>query len=217
MIHLLLLVDLGLGLSYLCNYGLGEPFAFVTRLIDLDGEANLPTWYSSVKLFSIALLLALFASRHFRSSSWRAWMLAGLPLLFLALSADEVAQVHEWLGQRSDALLPDGTRHGTFFRETGIWMFVIGVPFLIALLASLYVLRDYFSAAAGASKLFVRGVLILLFGAIGIETLSNISESDSHVIQVFFEELLEMIGATLMLWGTYDLERKTRPAAQSNR
>lgn len=216
MIFLLLLADLGLGLFYFGNYLLGEPSGFITLRFDLNGEANVPTWYSSVKLFSIALLLALFASRVIELSNWRTWLLAGLPLLFLALSADEVAQIHEWLGLQTDALLPDGTRRGTFFRVTGIWMFLIGIPFLIIVLAILYMLREYFRDAAGALKLFVYGLLVLLFGALGIETLSNIPERGSlgYVFQIFFEELFEMLGATLMLWAAYELERKTRPTTE---
>ena len=77
-------------------------------------------------------------------------------------------------------------------------------------------LREYFRDAAGALKLFVYGLLVLLFGALGIETLSNIPERGSlgYVFQIFFEELFEMLGATLMLWAAYELERKTRPTTE---
>jgi len=214
-IALLLVLDLALGLSFLANFLVGEPSRFLTYQINLAGEANVATWYASTKLFGIAILLALFALPHFRRDNWRAWLLAGLPLLFALLSADEVAQIHEKIGHKSDALLPGGSREETAFAITGIWMFVVGIPFLVALLTALYAIRDYFRESAGSLGLFVCGVLVWMFGALAIETFSNFPERQSLAITIviFFEELFEMIGATLMLWATFRLARDTRRRA----
>ena len=47
-------IDVVLSIAYVANLALNRPLGeFITRLIDLDAETNLPTWYSSVKLFLI--------------------------------------------------------------------------------------------------------------------------------------------------------------------
>jgi hypothetical protein len=57
---------------------------------------------------------------------------------------DEVATLHERLGNKLDIFLPGGSRQNTLFSTTGIWMFAIGVPFL-ALVGFLFLsVRTYF-------------------------------------------------------------------------
>jgi len=83
-----------LAFAYLGNILLGHPFRFLTHMIDLDGEANLPAWHSSIKLFLLALLLAFFGYREFKRSSDRAsWRFLLMSAVFAALSLDEVAQI----------------------------------------------------------------------------------------------------------------------------
>jgi hypothetical protein len=68
-------------------------------------------------------------------------------------------------------------------------------------------IRSYFRRAPGAFvKIFV-GMAISLAGALGIETLSNFVDFDSvsGIIQVTAEELCEMGGGTIILWGSYEL------------
>ena len=55
-IIVLFAVDLALGLVYLAYFLIGHPYEPLARLIDLDGEANLPTWYSSIQWFCVAYL-----------------------------------------------------------------------------------------------------------------------------------------------------------------
>ena len=56
LIVLLFSIDVLLTVIYLANRALGHPLGeFLTRLFDLGAERNIPTWYSSLKLFLVAL------------------------------------------------------------------------------------------------------------------------------------------------------------------
>lgn len=206
-VKILLGADLALAALYLINYQTGQRFDYLTRLVNLTGEANIPTWFSSAQWLGVAVLLGLFALRNFNAREFRSWLLFALPFIFCLLSLDEVAQIHEWLGVRSDRLLPGGMRAHSRFTATGIWMFVVGVPFVFLFFGFLASIRLYFRQSRAALEKLVLGMAVMLFGAIGVETLSNfvVVGSNLHVLQVVIEEFLEMFGATIVLWGSLDL------------
>jgi hypothetical protein len=207
------IIDLALGLAYVVNYLAGQPIRMLTRLLDLNGECNLQSWYSSMQWFCVASMAGIFAYRNFSRSSRRSWLLVALALLFLAFSVDEVAQIHEGLGKRMDMMLPGGTRKNTPFSHTGIWMFVLGVPFIIFFGWLAYAARVYFRRAPGAYLKIVLGMAVFLTGAIGIEALSNLVVPGSafDILENFVEEVVcEMIGSTIVLWGSYELLNEHR-------
>jgi hypothetical protein len=195
-IPLLILVffamDLALVTAYFIDYLLGNPIWILTRFFDLDRESSLPTWYSSVQWFSVAALLAIFARHNFRRSQFKSWLLIMLPGVFLAFSLDEIAMLHERIGMAIDSI----SRRDTHFPVTGIWMFVIGVPFIILFGVIILVIRTYFR----------RAPRIMLAGALGVETLSNFVEPDSvdRILLIMAEEFCEMLGGTIVLWGSYE-------------
>jgi hypothetical protein len=212
-ILIFLVIDLALGLAYVVNYLAGQPFRPLTRLLDLNGECNLQSWYSSMQWLCVAILQGIFAYRNFSRSSRRSWLLVALALLFLAFSVDEVAQIHEGLGKRMDMMLPGGTRKNTPFSHSGIWMLVIGGPFIIFFAWLAYSVRGYFWRAPGAYVKLVLGMALFLTGAIGIEALSNLVVPGSafDILENFVEEVVcEMIGSTIVLWGSYELLDKHR-------
>ena len=53
LLYLLLAADLAMGAVYVADFVLGHPLGALSQFINLDNEANLPTWYSSVQLFAI--------------------------------------------------------------------------------------------------------------------------------------------------------------------
>lgn len=124
-ILLLFVIDLALGLAYLADGLAGHPYPRLTRFIDLNREGNLPAWYASIQWFGVACLWGVFAQHSVRRASPRSWSLVAITLVFVTLSLDEIAQLHEWLGRLTDRWLPGGSRANTPFGETGIWMVVI--------------------------------------------------------------------------------------------
>jgi hypothetical protein len=199
---------LALGAANILDYLTARPFWLLSRLIDLGLEGNIPQWYSSIQWFSVAALLGIFAYYNFHRSQIRSWLLLVLPLVFLAFSVDEVAQIHERLGRMTDVFLPSAARADMLFTRTGIWMFVMGVPLIAFFAALVFSIRVYFHRAAAPLTKMLLGMAIFLTGALGIEILSNFIanfESIYGVLQVVGEEVCEMLGSTIVLWGIYEL------------
>ena len=84
-------------------------------------------------------------------------------------------------------------------------MFVFGLPFLILFLMCIYLLKQYFSDKPSSLKKLVIGMILMLIGALGFETISNFVTGSFWYIEAVFEEGFEMIGVTVMLWATYDM------------
>jgi hypothetical protein len=207
LILVLLAGDLALGAAYLVNEIAGRPRDGLTRLVDLNGEANLPAWYSSMQGLAAALLLWTFVRRQ-ASRTWVLWL---APILLFVISCDEVAQLHERVGGHSDALLPGGTRENTIFVHTGIWMFVIGVPFIVFLAWLLVRTRRAFAAAPGSTVKMVTGFGLLLCGSLVMDGLSNAFRIHSLPFNMLalIEEVLEMTGMTVICWAALDLAKVT--------
>ncbi len=202
------MIDVALCLAYFANHFFPLPSATFLRLLDIDGESSFANWYSSTKLFAIAALFSIFAFRNFDKRIIASVVLWIFPALFLLLSADESVQIHEWLGRKTDVLLPGGDRENTTFHITGIWMFAIGLPFLASFLVLVRCARRYFSQSPDAAPRLVLGIIVLLSGAVGVEILTNwFSEpgTTGFLLEVCAEELLEMLGATIIVWGALTL------------
>lgn len=202
-IVLLYAFDLLLGIAYLLSAEAEHVPWTLTAFLDLDREGNLPTWYSSMQLFVMAAICALVTSREFRHGDNRAWFLAALSCAFLILSVDEVAQVHEWIGKRTDVILREA--ESVFvLRYTGSWVFILGAPFLLMGSLLLYSLRGYLPT--GVLVKLCAGAAVFLGGALGVELISNlVYETPVYKWQVVAEELAEMMGATTMLWASSEL------------
>lgn len=198
--------DLTLALFYLVNAGLHWPFAKIAPMLDLDGEANLPTWYSSMQLLLTAGLLAIFTFQQMEKGKRQSWSLLLLPLIFIFLSLDEVVGIHEWLGMASDVFLPGGSRVNTQLAYTGIWMFLLGIPFGVIMLILLANLKKYFREQPAVGKKLLVGLAVFIGAACGVEIFSNFVPHTSklYVVEVFTEELGEMLGETILVWAAYE-------------
>jgi hypothetical protein len=201
------IADLMFAWFYLFNWALDQPFGTINVLLDLDGEANLPAWYSSMQLFLVACLLAVFVQGRVDRTDRSSWTLASWPAVFVVLSMDEVVSIHEWLGARSDILLPHGTREHTLFSATGIWMFVLGIPLLLVMLGLTCSLKKYLRGSVAVRRRLWIAFLLFFGGGLGFETIANFVPPGSawHVLAVLCEELGEMLGETFFLWVAYEL------------
>lgn len=200
----LFLIDIALCVAYVGNYLIGQPSTTLSRLLDLDGESSVAAWYSSTAYFCVFILAAMFAMQKHQENV-RSISLLLLPVLFLLMSLDESARIHEWIGERSDALLPEGNRKNILFSETGIWMFIVGIPFIGIFLWLMYSMKEIFADKLGALTKLITGMTVMLLGAIGIETFSNFVEGGGLIAEVTVEEGLEMVGITIMIWAMYDV------------
>jgi hypothetical protein len=205
----LLGVDLAFAIAFAGYFMLGQPFRTLIPFIDLDGEANLPTWYASIQWFCVGSVFWVFADRNVVRDRIRSWPLVLLPVIFVAFSLDEVAAIHEFLGVLSDHLLPTGSRYATLLSSTGLFFLVVGIPFAILFAALVVSLRPLLVRSARGARLLVVGMSLFLFAAVGIDALSNFVTPGTFegMLQVTVEELTEMVAATLVLWSGYELIR----------
>jgi hypothetical protein len=206
-----------MGLAYVADYVVGSPSDTLSTFVGLDLDQNLSTWFSSLLWFGAAALSWVFAVRTVTMEDVRSWSLLLLPLLFLAFSIDEVARLHEATGVKLDEFLLDRGREETLLRATGVWIFVLGIPLLIALaLVAWAVSRPLREHRSAAIKIGV-GMIVVFTGALGVEALSNLVDpgSISAILQVLVEETLEMVGATTVVWGCYELVRDSEPPPAS--
>jgi hypothetical protein len=199
-------IDLLVLLAYLTDVLLGHPVGVLSTFVDLDREQNLPTWWSSAKLFLIALVFGTTFVLRYRSDGPRAWLLAAAALLAAGLSLDETGLLHERLGT---VILPHGQREGTMFEQGGPWVMVL-VPGALVATVGLWQfgLGRYLRAAPGAATLLLAGFGLLVAGAAGVELLRVQSVGSWwHPAQVLVEEGLEFVGATLALLGAVSVAR----------
>lgn len=228
LIALLFAADLALALIPVVDYAAGHPFARLSNLFNLDTESTVPTWYSSMQWFCAGAMFALFATHAWRSRMRGALSIAVLALACLTFSLDEIAQIHERLGFAADALMSNGSRHGTALWSTGIWPFVIGIPAIALMAMAVRGTRHIFLARAPrALVLVIVGFAVMFSGALGVELASNLVDAAAphgglFLAQVVVEEFLEMLGVTLIAWSAssllnaYGFELRL-PAAASER
>jgi hypothetical protein len=177
-------------------------------LVDLDGEGNLPAWFSSFQLALISLSLWLLAFQHPKPDRPSRSFFALPASLFLLWSADETAQMHErltgWIGLRYVDWLP------YFLSEHKALVALL----LAALLAIVWLLRSdalaFWRAHRRASLTAIFGFCVVFLGGAVLETIGYkffLSGTTPLLYQteVCLEEFFEMFGATLILYSTSSL------------
>ncbi len=209
--------DLVLVALYGADQIAGHPSWFLSRLVDLNVESNLPTWFSSLQLAGVSVLLFLAAALHPVGTTIRR-AIGALALLLLFLSLDEIASIHEWLGVLSDRYFLGGGRETTAFSHTGLWMLAL-VPAVLLWLA--WFVRPLWSGplrSAAIRRLGAVGWLLLLGAAGGVELLSNFftEESPVAILLVVLEEGGEMVGGTLLFWAAFLIRRGAAQDSPTN-
>lgn len=169
-VAVLLAVEALVGVARLLDLIHGD--GLLVELFDLRLEGNVPTWYSSLLLALNAITLALITRLVERRRE--AWSLgAGM---FLLLSADEVAQVHERLAPG--------------------WVVAGGLAFALSMA---WIAAD---VAPATRRRLAAALLFYLAGAAGIDAVSPLLFDGAGIVSgllILFEEGLEMIGAVLLL------------------
>jgi hypothetical protein len=168
-------------------------------IFNVTFEANIPTWYSVVLLLLATLfsfLIAGYALQH--KLQWRIhWV--GMMLVFLYLSVDEAASIHEAFTTPTREL----------FNTTGYlyfsWIFV-GVP--VALVIAALFLPFVWKLPVRTRTAFLLAGIVYLSGAVGVEVFGARLwyETDGLVTPLYtavggVEEFLEMFGVILAIYG----------------
>lgn len=178
-------------------------FNFSYKLFfDLDGEGNLPTWFSSIQLLFVGQIFLLKSVQSDINQSVSRFFHVFVCVFFVFLSMDETAQFHETLNRNISfiKLLP------RFKGDNGIWIYVYG---LIALIIANIFLKDIVGMWRTYTKPFLLmtlGILIVLFGGVileivGYQFLHSGRTPVLAIIEVACEEFCEMFGVSIVLYG----------------
>jgi hypothetical protein len=180
------------------------------NLFDLDAEQSLPSWFSVVQLFIVGslLILATRNNQHTERLSNFALIIAGI--VFIGLSADEGAQIHERIDYvfrtfERQWLLVDG--------KWGAWIAIYGLLGLIAIVLGAKHLFAIWHNFRFVALVGLAGAAIYVIGSVGFEVASfpfRNSEATLmlKLVTVVFEEFFEMLGVSIILYATLILSNR---------
>lgn len=215
-----LVLALGVGIALLASAGLGTLMSVYllpdfpgrdtfVELFTLDGELNVPTWYSSALLLVAAGLLGMIAwtARLEGAASVRSW--AGLAVVFVYLSVDEAASIHErYLGALSP--LPE--------RGVVLYGWVVPAAVFVMVLTVVYA-RFVFLLPPPVRRLAVAAAALYVGGALGLELVEAVLDEQGPRTIVFagiagLEDVLEMAGALVFIVALLRYIRLRHPGAR---
>lgn len=171
--------------------GMGQVYGLKPRF-SLDGEGNIPAFYSAVALLLAGVLLLFIARLKFDDGDQHRWGWLGLGLGFLLMALDEATQIHELL-----------YRVPGF--DSGEWLWI--VPFgILLLIIGLTFLRFLLDLDREYRHLFLLSAALFLGGAVGVELIADVtiggtSQGANWPATLFtsVEEVLEMMGVALFI------------------
>jgi hypothetical protein len=184
------------------------------RLFDVGEESNIPTWFSSLQLLLCSVLLAAIAVAQKRRGGRYGLHWGVLSLIFMLLSLDEGATIHEAMGQELERLL--GSTTG--FEPGGLISFFWVVPGAAFMLVVLLAYLRFLAHLPGSTRrLFLLAGALFVLGALGMEMLSAqvVSASGGEAdwesvsglpkivvgLQTSVEEMLEMLGVAVFAYA----------------
>jgi hypothetical protein len=196
------------------------PIEAIGVQLDLRAECNVATWWSSVLLLGAGSLAA--ANGLGQAGIERATWLAAAAL-FVALSCDEVAQLHEWIGARFYAYAggdnPLSHAVGLSGEGAGRWLVPLSPLFLAAVLFLVWLVRRCLRGSTRARWLAgcATACWILTLGA---EYATGLLQRAGmpRALAPPFEEANEIIGTTLFILAFASaLRHRPPPASATNR
>ncbi len=170
-----------------------------TRILNLDREMNIPTWYSGLMLVSCGLIIrGIFSIKKSESDRWwRQWRT--LSIIFFILAIDEIASIHEILiiDDLADALnLP------SFWHS--VW--VIPGTILVAIFIWKY-WKFILYLPSQLKRYFIIAISVYVGGALGMEMVGSYYDGIDgqqnlvYAMLATIEEVMEMMGCVVFIYG----------------
>jgi hypothetical protein len=160
--------ELFLVLIFCADALLGSPIWSIKKLFDLDGEANIPAWFSSIQLFMIGLVLLIKSLQSNLDHSFSRLFFPIVSIGFIFLSADEMASIHE----KINGMLKYVEFIPRFKGDHGIWIFIYVLTGLILFLANFRTLVAIWNRYRHATLIMTIGMGIILIGGVMMEVIS---------------------------------------------
>jgi len=191
-LSILMLVSFGLALMDLGTSAFREELGSdqVRRLFNVDEEASIPTWVSGAQLLLASAILMFIAwLRGARNAATMYWWL--LAIVFMVLSIDEIASIHEHSSLGLSAIGFNGPwvlAGAAIVSALGVML----IPFLLSLPTEIRLL-------------FIASAAISIGGAMGIELIHLETEAGDTSFRTSLipaaEEFMERSGFALFIYS----------------
>lgn len=170
-----------------------RPAKALIRLFELDGEANIPTWFEAT-LFVLAAGLALMVSGSVarRATAWRV-----LAAALVVMSCDEVSSIHETVGIWLSVAMS----------ASKLYVYAWLIPGAVVAAALVWLTREAVRVLdRPVRRAVILGGLIFLTGAYGLEVVEAVVDAHVYGTWVFgliagIEETLEMSGLIVLIYA----------------
>lgn len=183
-----------------------ETFPLLHGLFNLDGEANIPAWFSSAQILVASLTCWRIAGQtgNAEKPSPLFWRIIG-SFLFL-LSLDEVVQLHEritsYFGSRYIEWMPN------YFVSHPLVCFLLIISFGLVARFFYVQFKALRSWSSRLSSLALAGVCLSLMGGCVLESLGYLIVKSGltfslYKLEVSAEELFEMLGISIFLYVSF--------------
>src|SRR5215217_6573925 len=174
------------------------------KVLDVNEETSIPTWFSSSALLLCSVLLVSIACDSEVRGAPYATRWKVLPVIFLLLSLDEMGAFHEKLSSPTGSALNSiGLDSGALF-TTSTWV-VPGAGFVLVFV--LAYLRFFLALPTRTRWLFAVAGSLYVVGAGGMELLEGKevalhgSSTLTYAAIVKTQEFLEMFGIAIFLYA----------------
>ncbi len=140
----------------------------LVTIFDVDQEMSIPTWFSSVQIFIVALLVIILARTDRRIGL--GFFILGLGLIFLSM--DESSAIHEKIIEIAKNLNIGWLLFLTLDGNHKAWAIpyaLIGIPVLLVTSRALLHVMSNFQEEA--SIVLIGGIMVVV-GAVGLEIVS---------------------------------------------
>lgn len=173
-------------------------------LFNLSGEMNVPTWFSIIILFLVALF-TLPIALDYRRKGQPALGWWGIMFIFLLLSLDEESDLHGML----KSLVKDP---GEFGLHNALFSWVIPGAVIVLVVGLIY-LRWVWRLPSRTRWLIITAGILYVSGALALEALGGVIADDSYMTPGYLvvstlEESGEMAGVCLMIYALLDHARR---------
>ena len=205
---LLMVLNLA-GYLYESFLGSVDPERGLVPLFFMKSENSLPTWYSSFMLLCSALLLAVisYAKKSNRDRYVYHW--GALSIIFLYLSVDEAATVHERISRLGRMLLKSyGLDPSTILY--GLVKHAWVVPYAgLVIIFVLFYFSFFLTLPARQRFLFLAAATFYVGGAMGLEVFKELFREEGfiHNAMSSLEEPFEMVGILVFIYALLDYLR----------
>lgn len=189
--------------THLIAYTTGHDFQFgLRRQFDLNQENNLPTWYSSLTLSFCAVLLGIIGLNKRQAGAPGAHYWLTMAAVFLYLSADEAASIHDM----TMPLLAPLLKRYDYFHGYLLFSWVIFGAIGVLIFVTAY--RRFLATLPAKTRyLFLLAGTVYVGGALGVEVAGSRHvyvfgrENFTYAMLTACEEGLEMLGIVLFIYA----------------